>query len=78
MLEHGRVLDIVTCIGVIDGLCNDKCVDEELELLSRLRSYGCKPDSITYTTVLKGLCSFETVGGCRIPFGRDVQQQLSS
>ena len=38
-------------------MCREARVDDARELLNRLPSYGFQPDTISYTTLLKGLCT---------------------
>ncbi|ONK58365.1 uncharacterized protein A4U43_C09F11500 [Asparagus officinalis] len=46
------------CSSLIGSMCtHDRIGDAAAQLLDRMPRWGCTPDVVAYTTVIKGLCS---------------------
>lgn len=49
-------LNVVTFNYLVKAVFVEDGIQETTKLLTKLIAFGCKPDVVTYTTRIKGLC----------------------
>ncbi|KAK1683437.1 hypothetical protein QYE76_044285 [Lolium multiflorum] len=59
MSKHECTASVATYNAVIGGLCEQGHVANALELLRKMQSCGCEPNTFTFEILLKGLCSVD-------------------
>jgi len=64
MPEFGCRPDVVSYNTLLKGFCNEKRVEEALDLLQTMADDGdrsCTPDVVTYNTIIDGMCKAHAV-----------------
>jgi len=56
MRSRGITLNTIVCNALIDAQARCGCIDEITQIVSAMEKEGCKPDVITFSTIMKGYC----------------------
>jgi len=56
MRTRGIRVNTVVCNALIDSQARCGCIDEITQIVSAMEADGCKPDVITFSTIMKGYC----------------------
>lgn len=56
MCSRGIRVNTVVCNALIDAQARCGCIDEITQIVSAMEEAGCKPDVITFSTIMKGYC----------------------
>ena len=56
MRSRGITLNTIVCNALIDAQARCGCIDEITQIVSTMEKEGCKPDVITFSTIMKGYC----------------------
>jgi len=56
MRSRGIRVNTVVCNALIDAQARCGCIDEITQIVTAMEKDGCKPDVITFSTIMKGYC----------------------
>lgn len=56
MRSRGIGVNTVVCNALIDAQARCGCIDEITQIVTAMEKDGCKPDVITFSTIMKGYC----------------------